>query len=331
MQSKACHALGSPFMGRLMSLFAERYQPGTPIADRLFAWPGVVHYGAASLPLRLAGALHTLKRRGNPTLEAVYPPHEVDDDTLWTAVTSVLVDHAGEIDPILDSSPQTNEVRRSTALLAAAHWLTGRYDMPFTLSELGASAGLNLMFDRFAMETPARQLGASDPALVLTPEWTGDVPDGPAPRVVERRGVDLRPVDLETETWRLLAYLWPDQHDRLARTEAAIAIAEGIVDQGDAADWIEDRLSRPWRGIHMIYHTIAWQYFPDETQARATAAIEAAGARATDEAPLFWLSVENDGDGGAPIVARLWPGDSHYMLGRMDAHGRKITWTGSPL
>ena len=78
--------------------------------------------------------------------------------------------------------------------------------------------------------------------------------------------------------------------------------------------------------LHLIYHTIAWQYFPDETQARAQARIEQAGAEATDNAPLAWLGMEWDGDEGAAMTLRLWPGNRTIALGRIDFHGRWISW-----
>ncbi|MFD2853815.1 DUF2332 family protein [Seohaeicola zhoushanensis] len=61
--------------------------------------------------------------------------------------------------------------------------------------------------------------------------------------------------------------------------------------------------------MHLIYHTIAWQYFPAEKQAEGTALIEAAGAGATASRPLAWLGLEADGGTeGAAITLRLWPG-----------------------
>ena len=58
---------------------------------------------------------------------------------------------------------------------------------------------------------------------------------------------------------------------------------------------------------------------------------EAAGAQATPNRPLAWLSMETDGDTtgkvGAALTLRLWPGDITLELGRADFHGRWINWT----
>ena len=115
-----------------------------------------------------------------------------------------------------------------------------------------------------------------------------------------------------------------------ANTRAAIAAQDAPVDRGDAIDWLETRLAAPRAGaVHLIYHTVAWQYFPAEAQARGTALIEAVGAKATADAPLAWLGMENDGDDlGAGLTLRLWPGDTRHALARVDFHGRWMRWHG---
>jgi len=128
----------------------------------------------------------------------------------------------------------------------------------------------------------------------------------------------------------LAAYIWPDQAERRARSAAAVAAATPLVDPGGAAYWVLKRLETPFEGCaHMIFHTVAWQYFPKEEQARAQAAIEAAGARASDRAPLAWFGMEADGGSpGAGMVLRLWPRDERIDLGRVDFHGRWMRWAG---
>lgn len=84
--------------------------------------------------------------------------------------------------------------------------------------------------------------------------------------------------------------------------------------------------------LHLIFHTVAWQYFPPAAQAKGTALIEAAGARATPDTPLAWLRMEADTQTrGASVSARLWPGDHHIPLGRADFHGRWVDWSSDPL
>jgi hypothetical protein len=330
-QARACAGLGSPFMARLMTLCADRLAPGSTVADRVLGWEGDFGPLGGVVPLRLAGALHGLVQDGSdPELARAYPPHEVPDDALWTAVEAALVCHEARLLRWLDSAPQTNEVRRSGALLAAAAWVAGRFPLPFVLSELGASAGLNLSFDRFTLDAGVVRIGAVDSPVRLVPEWRGAAPRPHPVRVSDRAGVDLNPLDPHTQgdRLRLLAYLWPDQPERLRLTEAAIAMAGTRPDRGDAAAWLEARLAAPRPGqVHMVYHTIAWQYFPPHTQARCRAALETAGARATTEAPLAHVGMEADGtNGSAALTATLWPSGETRELARVDFHGRWIAW-----
>lgn len=328
-QAASCAALGSPFMARLCTLLAERLTPKTPLTRRLFAWPGDLGPAAASIPLRLAGALHALVLQGHRGLGAVYPPRDPSDEALWQAIDTALQTDALAIDAFLDSPPQTNEVRRSAVLIALGHWLAARHPLPFVLSELGASAGLNLLWDRFALQTTEGRLGPADPVLTLMPAWRGALPAPATVTVAERAGCDLNPIDLAdaAQRLRLLAYLWPDQPQRRILTAAAIAAAPPRPERADAIEWLAQRLTRRPGQLHLIWTTVAWQYFPPPSQARGTALIEAAGARATPDAPLAWASYEADGQSpGAALTLRLWPGDLTLPLGRADFHGRWIDW-----
>jgi hypothetical protein len=307
-------------MDQLCGLLASRPWPASALVRRLADWPGDVSAQGASVPLRLCGGLHALARAGDPLLAPVYPPHRAEPEALWAAVRARLAEPPPGLDGFLDHAPQTNEVRRAAPLIALARWLGTRFGLPMVLSELGASAGLNLNFDRFGLPGQSGQPG-------LTPDWQGDPLPAGELTVIDRRGCDLSPVDPLADRDRLLAYLWPDQPERRALMLAALAHPRVPVDRADAGDWLAGR-ARPVPGAcHLIFHTVAWQYFPPATAARATAAIIAAGEQATDRAPLAWFGAEADGAApGIALTLRLWPGNRTWSLGRMDAHGRWIDW-----
>ena len=331
-QARSCESLGSPFMGRLMTLCATADWPAGPVRDRIFAWQGDIGPRAQSVPLRLAGALHALHLQGHPGLAPVYPPHEASDTALWAAVGDALVTNADHIMAWLDSAPQTNEVRRSATLIAVGHLLADRFGLPIRTTELGASGGLNLHWDAYALKVQGQGFGNPDPALTLTPDWQGPLPPTTTPTVIARAGVDLNPLDPGNpdHALRLQAYLWPDQPERLALTRAAIAAAETRVAQGDAIDWLAGQLRHEPGTTQMIYTTVAWQYFPADKQAEGAAMIAAHGATATEDTPLAWFGMENDGgERGAALTLRLWPGDMTLDLGRADFHGRWIDWQGA--
>ncbi|MCK8465395.1 DUF2332 domain-containing protein [Aliiroseovarius sp. S1339] len=329
---QACNneRLDSPFTARVLRLIAERLRPGTPLSDRMFNWPGDMGAFADSVPLRLLAGLHALVLTGKcADLVAVYPPKTAPDDaTLWAAVEVAMRDHPDVLNQWLDNPPQTNEVRRAAILIAAGHWLAARYDLPIHMYELGASAGLNLMWDRFALALPGGQIGTRDPAITLTPDWRGDQPDGKPPTIAARRGVDLMPMDAgdPDDALRLVSYLWADQPERLARTRAVMQVLDAQVDAGDAAAWLEAQLEHASPDhLTLVYHTIAWQYFPPETQTCCTAAIRGA----SQNGPVAHLSMEADdrrGEGAA-ITLNLWPEGEKLTFGRVDFHGRWVDWT----
>jgi hypothetical protein len=136
-------------------------------------------------------------------------------------------------------------------------------------------------------------------------------------------------LDVTRDGLRIRSYIWADQPHRMALTQTAIGLADGItVARGDAVDWLETRLQTALPGqLHLVYHTVAWQYFPRSTQDRGEALLQAAGTRATTKAPLAHLSMESDGaEPGAALVLRLWPGAQVIPLGRVDFHGRWVEW-----
>lgn len=321
-------------MERLLTALAQVWPNSGLLHDITTAWPGDIGPNGASLPLRIASGLHWLVLSGQDTaLAQVYPPNRCEDIALAEALTRALLRHDAHLADWIQQAPQTNEVRRSAALIPGAHWLAQRTHLPLRLSELGASGGLNLAFDRFALDTGAIRFGPADAPVVLRPEWQGGSPKASELNVAERAGVDLNPLDPRDpdEALRLLSYIWPDQPERLSRTRAAITQATGRVDRGDAVDWLESRLRTRRPGTtDLIYHTIAWQYFPADRQRRGQALIEAAGDHATPDAPLAWLSMEHDGDSasgdGAALTIRVWPDGAETLLARVDFQGRWVRW-----
>ena len=322
-------------MGQLLNILADHWPEDTKLGQKFARFEGDIGPAGQSLPLRIAGGLHALVlSNAAPNLKAVYPPQSVSSADLQKAVLGTLQEHETFLLDWTNSPPQTNEVRRSAALIAGAHVALQHHDLPLQLSELGASGGLNLMWDHYRLDINGAHFGPHDPALTLTPTWTGHLPPYATPQVVERAGVDLNPLDpkQDDDLLRLTAYLWADQPTRLANTRAAASVSNTHLHQGDAIAWLGPRLhSAPEGRLHLIQHTVAWQYFPIEAQAQGRALIEAEGARATNNRPLAWLSMETDGDTtgtiGAALVLRLWPGDITLHLGRADFHGRWINWT----
>jgi hypothetical protein len=338
-QAAICTASGAPFTGRVCGLIGERLDRSAATGRRVLDWPGNPSHEGDALPLRLAGGLHALTRSGmGAALSAVYPPNPAldDDAQLWEILAGSLVSHGAQLDLWLDGPPQTNEVGRSAGLMAGLLVLAERFGLPFALYELGASAGLNTRLDRYSYRLGETAAGEAGSTVRLTPEWRGASPPSAEVRVVRRGGVDRRPLDPADPATRetLSAYVWADQRERLARLEAALEIARitpARIDTADAADWLEAELAiEPEPGVcRVVMHTIAFQYFPPEVQAQVRDRIEAAGAAATGDAPVAWLTYEAEGSGFErwPVLRlRAWPGGEDLALARGHPHGAWYEW-----
>ena len=100
------------------------------------------------------------------------------------------------------------------------------------------------------------------------------------------------------------------------------------ITKADAGIWAEQRLAESFpNALHLVFHTFAARYFPPATTVRLNAALAAAGAKATRQTPLAYLSMEWDGPApGAALTLTLWPGGEIVPLGRADFHGRRVNW-----
>lgn len=335
-QADWCEALGSPFNAALLRGFAARIGNGAVLDGLLAGGEAPLSAEAADAgPLRVAGALHGLVLSGrDAALAAQYPAARADWD--MDAVLPVAYDalnaHTDWVAAFLKNPPQTNETRRSIALLASFSRLEG----PLHLLEPGASAGLNQHWDAFGYDGGTWQRAGDAGAPIMTADWTGPPPDLPDQfEIASRRACDRAPLDItsDADCLALKSYIWPDQTDRLARIDGAIAIARqrGVaVDSADAADWLEARLAGPLlAGTTVIFHSIAWQYFDCDTHARAMSAIEAAGARADAAHRLAWVRFEHENVFGGQkkrhIVDRvMWPGGARTIDAVADPHAHRV-------
>lgn len=335
-QGDACLMLGSPFMNRLCGMFADNLDRSTEVGRVCLDWSGDPRPSADSVPLRLCGGLHALVLSGSDDdLAATYPAYGGDGPE-WALVKNVLQRHKAFLLEWLKSPPQTNEVGRSGVLWPGFMAISSLVKRPLSLLEVGASAGLNLNLDRFGYTLAGRAAGRKSSTVHLSPEWRGDAPIFHEVEVVDRAACDIRPIDVrrDEDALRLRAYLWPDQHERMARLDAAISILRDSpinIAREDAVAWLEKRLAEPSRGVCMvIYSTIAWQYLSEEARGRGATLIASHGAMADEETPLAWLRLEPDGETpGAGIRLDLWPGDRTFHLGRADFHGRWVDWQGT--
>ena len=328
-----CESLGSPLTAQVLAVIAEDIASGGIAAPLVADWPGDPL--ADALALRFAGALHALVlSQASPALAACYPPHTASQASLRAAVPAALETHAPFIKAFLASPPQTNEVGRSGVLLGGFGRIAQAAGLPLRLLEIGASAGLNAVWDRYRYRLGEAEWGDPASPVLLAPAWSGPAPQLGAPlKVAARAACDIAPVDLDDPEarLRLRAFVWADQSERLARLEAAIAVARSAdvkVEQADAGDWLEAQLRRPSPGcVTVLYHSIMWSYLPAATQGRIDTLMQAHGAEANDASPLAWLRFEGAQPKARPeLRLTLWPGGREERLAVAHPHGAEVEW-----
>lgn len=334
--AQADHVLhnGAPGTAAICRALIALARGDTRCGARIAGWPGDVLGDA--MPLRLAGGLHHLFRKGEaPSLRAVYRQEVTGQQEVDAIVAQVVGAHDAELLPWFDSAPQTNEAGRSSSFVAALHWLAGSTTGVFELNEIGSSAGMNLLIDRYGYDLGGALSGPADAPCVIRPDWQGTPPPATPFRISRVRGCDINPIDVRSEAAadRLIAYIWPEAHARFERMEAGIAmIRKSGVDlvQADAADWIAARLAEPQEAgvTRVLMHSIVWQYIPNDRQAMIQRAMFAAGAQATAERPLAWIALEtNRATFRHELKVRYWPGlGEAHLLGEAQAHGAWVRW-----
>jgi hypothetical protein len=161
---------------------------------------------------------------------------------LATDFKSFCLDHSDALlELIATRSTQTNEVGRCAALFPALCVVAQRYglDQPISLLDLGASAGLNMLFDHFRYLYRDKESAAvveagqpESPVMLECRVRTGlaQMPTLVAPPVAARIGLDADPIDATSDDgarW-LLACLWPDNLTRFTRMKEALQIARAV-------------------------------------------------------------------------------------------------------
>ena len=328
-QAMYCRANDAPITARIVEAVRELLAGDAPgeLLSRVRGWSGAPL--ADALPLRVAGGLHALHLRGEePTLSAIYRGEDADDIAV---IGEVIARREADLLPWLDGPPQTNEAARSSNFILALLWLAERGLHPkFECLEIGSSAGINLMIDRYRYDLGGVEIGPENGALAFKPEWRGPPPPDLEFEFASLRGCDVAPVDLTdpAQALRLKAYIWPEHHVRFARMDAAIAAATAHkpdIVKMNAAEFVEQALAKPQAEgtTRAVMHSIVWPYVPADQQARVTAAMEAAGARATAERPLAWIALEaNRTVHHHELTVRCWPdGEHRVQLGVAHAHG----------
>jgi hypothetical protein len=279
------------------------------------------------LPLRLLAALHYLSLAGRaPALAHAY----ADGSDAWPAFRAALEAEQEFVARFLrEQAVQTNEVQRCTGLMLGFLLLARESGRRLDLVELGPSAGLNLLWDRYRYRFGAAAWGPEDSPLTLEGELRAPLPDGllaTQAEVGRRVGIDLNPLDPRVEETSLLlrSFVWADQPERAARVEQALAVARRDppeVLRGDYRALLPHVLAdRDPDALTVVFETASLIYLPREEQERVAQILAEAGE---DGALAFLWTTQPDSFG---LRLRTWPGGEERFLAEVDPHGAWVRW-----
>jgi hypothetical protein len=268
------------------------------------------------VPLRLLGGLHYLALS--------------EDLDPWSDARSVLAERRDWLRSfVAEQQVQTNEVQRCWALLPAFLMLG---EPVLDLVELGPSAGLNLVWDRYRYRYGDAVWGSAAARLELAGELRRAFPSellSAQPEVRMRRGIDLHPVDVTTdEGARLLeCFVWADQTERIERLRQAIEVVRDDppeLVEGDYVELLSELLAeRDQNAMTVVFQTISLGYLVPEQRERVETALEEAGR----EGRLAWISAPSGTwvEGAFGVGLRVWPG-REQRVALMDFHGAWLDW-----
>jgi hypothetical protein len=291
------------------------------------------------VPNVLFAAVHYLLLRGEQDPLAAYYPSmgggAAPEEDVYLAFRAFCLAHRGAITELLRTRlVQTNEVRRCACLLPAfglvADLAGGR---PLALVEVGASAGVNLLWDRYGYENGGSGR-CGDPgspvqlACAVRGHRRPPILTAP-PRVASRLGLDLHQVDMgnpEEVLW-LRALIWPEHVERMALLEQAIAVAR----RDPPALLAEDALERLPGALAAIPPEVAICVFHSFTANQLSAAARDRLAKHGAGQPVYRVWMEGAAGGDAELGLAVYTGGSpaERVLAICEPHGRWIVWQGA--
>jgi hypothetical protein len=233
---------------------------------------------------------------------------------------------------MLTRRTQTNEPARCAVLLP----VLAQLPQPLALIEVGASAGLTLLFDHYSYDYGGYQLAGSDPhGPALRCEPRGPVPlPARIPAIAWRAGLDLNPLDVASDDdvhW-LTCLVWPGEGDREGRLAAAIACARRdppAVHRGDLLTDVRALAAQAPAGATLvIYHcSVLYQVAPDARQQFASTVRDLAAVWLSSEAPGILAGTAMPAvDDQMCVLAR--DGD---VIAFADSHGAWLQWLPAPV
>lgn len=234
---------------------------------------------------------------------------------------------------------QTNEVIRCAYLLPAFSLAAETAGLPLALVEVGASAGLNLLWDkygyRYRHHSRVQTAGDRHSPVQIEAELIGEkMPALPetVPAVSDRIGLDLNIIDLQDADdarW-LRALIWPEHAARFALLDAATAVLSKEpprLVRGDAVALLAGVIETiPLETALVIFHTHVLNQFSPEARERLSDVI----SEASEERAIYRVGNDLGGGAGGRFLLKLLTYRGGHAVERQlaycDGHGRAVEW-----
>ncbi len=302
---------------QILSL-ASRARPGQPVPNLLLA---AVH------DVLLAGADHPLRGFYPDLTPCPAPPRAIA-----AYLRDFCLQHATALTCRLQTRRvQTNEVQRAAYLYLVFGLIQEEMGLPLSLIEIGCSAGLLLLWDRFRYDYGTGAiLGPADGRLTLRAELRGQppTPPGRAARVAFRVGVDLNVLDVRDAgdlRW-LRALVWPEASERRHALDTAVRAFEEHpprLIEGDGVELLPALIDEvPPGTIPVVFHLHVANQMPASVRERLFEHIRSVGRRR----PLVHLYNNVHPERGLYLDVVSSTGAVRRRLGLEDGHGRWFDW-----
>jgi hypothetical protein len=326
-----------------VSSLYERFSLGIAHEPELLAIAAQARPGQP-LPNLFLAAVHFLLLRGVPApLAAFYPslsPTTCASADPYPSFRAFCLEHREEILGLISTRlVQTNEVRRCGCLVPAfTHIAQQAEGRPLALVEIGTSAGLNLLWDRYGYDYGiGRRYGDPRSPVQIVCELRGDrqLPLPVVwPRVATRVGLDLNPIDVhdaDAALW-LRALVWPDEVGRAGLLQQAMQVAQDDPPRllaGDALDLLPEVLATiPSDQTLCVFHTHTVNQFPLEARARLSALLtEHALGRDLYRVSIEWLGATSP---RLELIAYKDGVTAEHLLAHCGSHGEWLEWLQRP-
>ena len=301
--------------------------------------------------IRFLTTLPPAKQQPNLLLAAVrhlfgVAPHGAPD---WPRFRHCLLTNPEAVRAVmLSHATQTNEPARCATLLP----VLAQLPQPLALIEVGASAGLCLLPDFYGYDYGGHRIasahaGPGHPVFTCQASHTTPLPRR-MPRIVWRAGLDLDPIDAADPlqaAW-LQTLVWPEQTQRRANLQAALAIAAreklpavGLpvgtpwIVRGDLRGEALGQLCRqaPTHATLVVFHTAVVAYVEQQAERQAFAERMATLCDfwLSNESPRVFPRIARDLD-PAPAPGRFLLAVNNTPVAWTGPHGQTIDWIAGP-